>query len=198
MQHPLKCRCGSVEGFVSAPERANRAICYCKDCQAFAHFVGRAGEILDNQGGTDILQTTPSRVTINRGHEKLACIRLTDKGMLRWYTTCCSTPIGNTLANYKFSFVGLIHTCLENSDKSVDASFGPVKMRVNTQSAKGTVQARPIATFGRMLGIFGMLARAYISGGYRRTPFFAAPSGAPIAVPKILSATERQALANAQ
>jgi hypothetical protein len=192
MQHPLKCRCGSVQGVISDPERANRAVCYCKDCQAFAHFVGRAGEILDSQGGTDILQTTPSRVTISRGHEKLACIRLTDKGMLRWYSSCCSTPIGNTLASYKFSFVGLIHNCIENPD-----SFGPVRMWVNTQSAKGTVKARPVATFGRMLGICAMLARAYISGGYRRTPFFAAQSGAPVAVPKILSAAERQALADA-
>jgi hypothetical protein len=197
MQHPLKCRCGSVEGAVGDPERANRAVCYCKDCQAFAHFVGRAGEILDSQGGTDIIQTTPSRVTIHRGHDKLACIRLTDKGMLRWYTTCCNTPIGNTLANYKLSFVGLIHNCLENSDKSVGDSFGPVRMWVNTQSAKGGIKARPIAAFGRMMAICGMLARAYLSGGYRRTPFFEAQSGVPAAVPRILSAAERQALAGA-
>ena len=29
-------------------------MCYCKDCQAFAHFLGKAGEILDERGGSDL------------------------------------------------------------------------------------------------------------------------------------------------
>lgn len=47
MNHPLRCRCGALQGYVSHPEKASRGVCYCKDCQAFAHFLGTPGDILD-------------------------------------------------------------------------------------------------------------------------------------------------------
>jgi hypothetical protein len=34
-------------------------------------------------------------------------MRLSDKGLLRWYARCCNTPIANTPANYKASFAGI-------------------------------------------------------------------------------------------
>jgi hypothetical protein len=40
MSHPLQCRCGTIQGHVDDPRSANRALCYCRDCQAFAHFLG--------------------------------------------------------------------------------------------------------------------------------------------------------------
>jgi hypothetical protein len=44
MNVPLRCRCGRVRGVASDVSRSTgfRFICYCKDCQAFAHFLGRA------------------------------------------------------------------------------------------------------------------------------------------------------------
>jgi hypothetical protein len=69
-----------------------------------------------------------------------------------WYARCCNTPIGNTLVDYRISFIGLVHTCLQSPEK---------------------------------------LARARITGAYKRTPFFSPDSGAPIVTPKILSADER-------
>jgi hypothetical protein len=116
LNHPLQCRCGTVKGYVSDPQTVNRAVCYCRDCQAFAHFLGRAADILDAQGGTDVIQTLSARVIFSEGREVLACMRLSRNGLMRWYTTCCNTPIGNTLPNFRFSFVGLIHSCLESGD----------------------------------------------------------------------------------
>src|SRR5271165_2181914 len=109
MNHLLKCRCGTLKGSVGQSARVNRCICYCRDCQAFAHFLGRADETLDAQGGTDIVQTLPATIAFTQGVDALACMRLTENGLLRWYSACCSTPIGNTLANYKISFIGLVH-----------------------------------------------------------------------------------------
>jgi hypothetical protein len=40
--HPLRCSCGTLKGFVTHPERVNRVVCYCRDCQAFARFLRRA------------------------------------------------------------------------------------------------------------------------------------------------------------
>jgi hypothetical protein len=97
MIHLLQCRCGTLKGHVSRSHVANRCVCYCRDCQAFAHFLGRADEILDASGGTDVIQTRAANVVFTEGKEALACMRLTPNGLLRWYSTCCNTPIGNTV-----------------------------------------------------------------------------------------------------
>ena len=95
MNHALQCRCGTLKGEVAHTEVANRGVCYCKDCQAFARFLGRTG-IMYEHGGTDIYQMAPSRVQLDRT-ESLACLRLSDKGMHRWYCSECKTTLGNTL-----------------------------------------------------------------------------------------------------
>ncbi len=197
MDHPLQCRCGKLKGYVSQPGSVNRAVCYCRDCQAFAHFLGRATEILDSKGGSDVVQTTPARVTLTNGMEMLACMRLTPNGLMRWYAKCCNTPIGNTLGNFKVSFVGLIHSCLDNGETSLDESFGPVRMWVNTKAAKGEVRSSPLAAMGGVTRILGMLLRARLNGSYKRTAFFSSQSGAPVATPKVLSREERDRLMQA-
>ena len=86
--------------------------CYCRDCQAFAHALGNPGAILDKLGGTDIVATLQQYVTFTKGTEALACLSLSERGLLRWYANCCNTPIANTARNPKLSYVGLVHTCL--------------------------------------------------------------------------------------
>jgi hypothetical protein len=196
MNHPLQCRCGTLKGYVSRPEAVNRCVCYCRDCQAFAHFLGRAGEILDAQGGTDVIQTLPANVTFTQGQEVLACMRLTERGLVRWYTTCCNTPVGNTLANFRVSFVGLVHNCLENTGTSLDDSFGPVRAFVNTKSAKGQAGSSSVSMISVILRFIAMVGRARINGSYKRTPFFSADTGTPIATPKVLSRSELERVMN--
>jgi len=197
MNHPLQCGCESLKGYVTHPESVNRCVCYCRSCQAFAHFLGRADEILDVHGGTDVIQTSPAQLTLTQGREFLACMRLTEKGLLRWYAACCNTPIGNTLPNFRMSFVGLVHTCLEVTGQSLGDSFGPVRMYVNTKSAKGPVRSGSIAATWGILRVLAKIVRARVDGGYKRTPFFAVETGSPIAAPKVLSRSERDKLMNA-
>src|ERR1700753_3182278 len=137
MNHPLQCKCGTIKAVISNSESANRAVCYCKDCQDFARFLGQERETLDARGGSDIVQILPKNVAFLQGMDSLACMRLTSKGMVRWYAACCKTPIGNTLANYKISFIGLLHNCLESPDHPLQNSFGPVRCHVNGQGALG-------------------------------------------------------------
>jgi len=197
MIHPLQCRCGTLKGHVSLSHGANRGVCYCRDCQAFAHFLGRAGEILDASGGTDVIQTRAANVVFTEGREALACMRLTPNGMLRWYSTCCNTPVGNTLANSKVSFVGLVHNCLEGTGPTLDDSFGPVQAHVNTRSGKGGLKSSPLALVKMVLRFIAMVAGARMDGSYKRSPFFAADTGAPIVAPKVLSPGEREQLMSA-
>jgi len=190
MSHPLGCRCGKVSGSVDRVESTNRVICYCKDCQAFARFLGREDEILDERGGSDIIQALPKNVTFHQGIDSLACMQLTSKGLLRWYTRCCRTPIGNTLATPKWSFIGLLHSCLTQTATPLDASFGPVRSWVNTSGAKG--EPKP-ATAGQaaVIGWFMRTTlRARINGDYRDTPLFQAGTGKPLVAPQVLNSSE--------
>src|SRR4051812_45695184 len=95
---PLRCRCGTVTGFVSGvePSAKKRAVCYCDDCQIYALHLGRE-DILDARGGTEALMSSPSQVTLSTGADQLRCVRLSPKGLYRWYAGCCNSPLGNTL-----------------------------------------------------------------------------------------------------
>jgi uncharacterized protein DUF6151 len=148
--HPLQCICGRVRGYVDNTRSANRAVCYCHDCQAFAHFLGRASEVLDERGGSDIIQTLPKFLKFTSGVDSIGCMRLTPTGLLRWYSTCCRTPIGNTPLNPKLSFIGLVHSCLESRERSLDESFGAVASCVNTAGARGTPKPKAVGQ-GRMM-----------------------------------------------
>ena len=64
----------------------------------FAHFLERAEDVLDGYGGTEVLQLSQGRLRLERGSDRLACLRLTPRGLLRWYAGCCDTPIGNVPA----------------------------------------------------------------------------------------------------
>lgn len=192
MIQPIQCTCGKLKGSLS--KKINRCVCYCDDCQAFAHFLQRDREILDEAGGTDIIQTTPNNVTFSEGIENLACMRLTPNGLLRWYTTCCNTPIGNTSSNFKTSFVGLVHNCLDSQQVSLDEAFGPILMRVCTKYAKGEPKPKSSGVPTRMLRIITSILIARLDGSYRDTPFFIVESGVPIVPPKVLTSQELEAI----
>ena len=188
MQHPLRCRCGTVQGFVESPLRANRCVCYCKDCQAFARYLGSERETLDARGGSDITQVLPKNVTFSQGVDSLACIRLKDKGMIRWYAACCKTPIGNTLENFKISFIGLLHDCLETVP--LQDSFGPVRSYINTQGAYGAPKPKSAGVATTLWWALTSVGKARVNGDYKHTPFFRMDTGKPIAEPHVLSAEE--------
>jgi hypothetical protein len=190
MQHPLQCRCGTVKGWISDTPSANRVVCYCRDCQAFARFLGQESETLDAQGGSDVVQTLPKNVTFTQGTEALACVRLTEKGMVRWYAGCCKTPIGNTLENYTISFVGLLHNCLETPTWPLQNSFGAVRTYANPQGAIGRPQPKAKGMGATIWWFVKTILKARVNGDYKRTPFFR--DGKPITSPRVLSSAERE------
>ena len=196
MSHPLQCRCGTLKGFVENPKSGNRVICYCKACQAFAHYLGRAQDVLDERGGSDVIQMLPKNIAFTQGIQVLACMRLTDKGLLRWYASCCNTPIGNTLATPKMSFIGLLHSCVEFADWPLENAFGAVRGWVNTKSAKGNPKPRQVV--GPTIGWFiTQVSRARFNGDYKDTPFFRVETGTPVVSPRVLSREEHASVMNA-
>lgn len=136
----LQCECGSVEGkAINLNDKTdNRVVCYCDDCQAYAHYLGNATKVLDKNGGTDIYQLTPSQFKLTKGQENIACLTLSPKGLLRWYCKNCKSPIANTVRNPKVPFTGIPHTFIK--DKSRDEILGPVRMRIQGRFKKGTAK----------------------------------------------------------
>ena len=194
---PVRCACGAVRGIARgiSGARGNRVVCYCDDCQSFAHFLGGADRILDAHGGTDIFQMSSARLEITEGVDRLACMRLRPRGLLRWYAGCCRTPIGNTLASRQAPFVGLIHSCIDHqaAGRSRDEVLGPVQVRIQARFAKGDregLDAHPRAPAWLFLRILSILLVARLRADHARSPFFDAVTGDPIAPPYVLSAEE--------
>lgn len=192
MTYPIRCTCGKLKGTFTPDRNINRCVCYCADCQAFARFLNREQEILDPIGGTRIVQTIPANVVFTEGIENLACMRLSENGLLRWYAACCNTPIGNTLPTPNPSFVGLIQTCLSSDSASLDNSLGPIRMYGHTESAIGDNKPKSVGVLSGTLRIFSIMLKARLSGKYKQNPFFVMESGTPIVTPKVLSTEELQ------
>ena len=142
---PLRCRCGTVRGEVEAGQAYGHAICYRRDCQAWAAWIEDAG-MTDGRGGTGIVATSPERVRITHGRDGLACISLGPKGLLRWYATCCRTAIANTPRDAKVAYVGLIAASLDRREGGAAAAFGPPRFVLNPKSAPVPVDGTPVAT----------------------------------------------------
>jgi hypothetical protein len=195
MNHRLQCQCGAIRGHIALPATTARVICYCKDCQAFARYLGHAGSILDAKGGTDIVATLPSHVRFEQGLDALVCVSLSEAGLLRWYASCCRTPIGNTPRDRKIHYVGLIHSCL--AQQSLDSSFGEARLHLNTKSARGSVSATPVGTTLAMLRLMRSIVPARLTRRYLENPFFHPASGEPMKQPQVLSAAEASALRDA-
>ena len=194
---PIKCQCGRLRGAVrgATPARVTHAMCYCKDCQAFAHHLDRAADTLDAHGGTELCQVPPRLVEFEQGADQLACIRLAEGGILRWYAKCCNTPIANTPASRRIAFVGLLHGVLADTAE-VRSALGPVRLCTFKESATGDVNALaelPGLTPLSMLRFGLKLLGSFVSGRYRLNPFFDAHGG-PLATPRTLAETERAAL----
>lgn len=189
----LRCRCGQLRGQVDTARVAARALCYCKDCQAFGRFLGSEG-VLDGAGGTEVAATLPAAVRFDAGLEHLACMSLSPKGLYRWYASCCRTPIGNTPRDPRTSYVGLVRACLDAPDAELDSALGASVCRVQTQSARSPVPSSGLRTAWAVCKIGSMIMKARLGGGYRENPFFRPGTIEPVKEVQVLKLEERKAL----
>lgn len=196
---PLRCACGSVTGVASNldPDRGNRLVCMCDDCQTYAHWLDRADVILDRNGGTDVFQMWPAQVKITAGHEHIRCVRLSAKGLMRWYAGCCSTPIGNSLDSARLPFVGILHTFMDHAGdgRSRDEVLGPVLARIHARYGHPPLPpgSHPRGPLGLVLRAIRQLLRGFVAGAHKPSPLFDA-TGKPIVEPTIVAPQERERL----
>jgi len=187
MKIPIGCQCGQVSGKVilSSEKELNRLVCCCKDCQNFANKLN-AENVLDEFGGTELLQVLPSSIQLEQGIDKLLCVKLSAKGLHRWYTVCCNTLVGNSISA-KVPFFGIINSFVKLDNRGLDA-IKPISIYLYARDAlkpiplKNSHSKMPITLLGRAL--FKMLL-SKIKGNGLPSPFYS-ENGYAIAKPIIL------------
>jgi len=195
----LSCTCGAVTGVVRGVTEANsrRLACMCDDCQVYAHYLRRAGEILDEQGGTDLSYATQSRVSISSGRDRLRAVRLAEGGILRVYAGCCRTPVAN-VPSPKLAFVGIPHLFLRGGagGPSRDALLGPLTLRLQGRFCRGELPegAHRGTPFTPWLKAMLRVTWDTICKQYRPSAFHEPVSLAPFVVPAVLSASDVEEL----
>ncbi len=127
----LECTCGTVKGNLKViPGSYFYVHCYCCDCQRFASHLNNSKNILDEHGGTELIQTYPDFMKITAGKDKVHGVQLATKGSYRWHTTCCNMPLANTMDSSKVPFVGVSVKLMKFANDQEKAEIlGPVTMK---------------------------------------------------------------------
>lgn len=192
-QVEVRCRCGQVRGIVAnpSPQNVNRVVCYCDDCQAYAHQLGRA-DLLDDKGGSDVVQVAQAALSFTQGQERIAALRLSPKGLYRWHATCCNTPVGNTVGP-AIPFVGIPvqSFAVPRPDDVFGAPMGAIQ-------GKFAVGEPPAGSTGLNLSLIlraiGRVLGWRVGGKTWPHPFFARDTRAPLYPVTVISRERREAL----
>jgi hypothetical protein len=194
-QAELRCRCGEVYGFVTnaSPQTVNRVVCYCDDCQAFAHQLGRA-DLLDTRGGTDIVQVAPASLKLTQGQRRIVGVRLTPNGLFRWYASCCNTPLGNTVSPV-IPFIGIVAQAFRHGTQSPDDAFGkPIAAIMGKHAVGGAPPGSTGMRLSFLVRVLLMVLGWRLRGQTWPHPYFDRNTRAPIYPLTVLSGAQREAL----
>ena len=184
----LSCACGAVKGKLKVVEGSFFHVqCLCCDCQRFAAYLNNEDSIVDEHGGTELVQTYPAYLDITEGQENIGCVQLREKGLFRWHTTCCNRPLANTMNSSRVPFVGVFVKLMHFSDEHTKrATLGPVTMKAFGKYAKGEMPKDAHSKFpiSYMLKIIGFMLKGMLGRKQSPSPFF--NHGQPVAKAKIL------------
>ncbi len=178
------CSCGNVAGFArdAGPKNGMHVICHCTDCQQFAQVLGAQDRVLDQHGGTALYQTRCDTVGFTRGKEHLACLHLTEKPTLRWYASCCQSPLANTFATGKLPYFTLL---LANADADACQQLGhPIGHLFVEDAADPPPGVTNMSMLRLLASVIPRMAKDFLSGGRRRSPLFDSATLRPISTPQ--------------
>jgi hypothetical protein len=116
--------------------------------------------MLDSEGGSEVIPIHPGRIRFSQGADQLACVRMSDDGLRRWYTSCCRTPVANTHPRDRLPFSGVHRSILSFSGDEV---LGPVYARLSGKNPEHAL----LATLRALL----FLAVGLLKGLHRPWPF---------------------------
>ena len=191
----FSCSCGELTGKLidPGPNKGDHIVCHCTDCQNFAHYLGASDRILQKHGGTDLYQGRCAKMRLIKGAEKLVCLHLTDKPTLRWYASCCRTPMFNTYSSGRMPY---LTTLLANcAPKEAETALGPVIGHLSLPNTIDDMQGVPRMSLGKLMRrFFGRMIKDIVSGDRKRSALFDPITLEPISAPYRLTEAERRSL----
>ena len=158
--------------------------CYCADCRAAVLYT--TGKDVVGRG-VELYQTTPDKISFEKGQDKLAVFSFNPKKLLRFRASCCGVQMFTMLPTPKFALAGVMTNLL--SDKT---AIGPVAMEAFIPQPDGTSKHSSVL---RLYG--GTMWRALVArltGRWKQTPFFDIKTGKPVAEVYAPTAQERAGL----
>lgn len=192
----FQCSCGEVAGKLrdidTLAGAGDHLVCHCSDCLAFVRFCNpdRVSAVAD---GVQLFMTRVSRMTITFGKENLACVHLTDKPMLRWYSECCRTPLFHTVHSGWYPFV-TTHVAILDPDCRV-AAIGEPRGHTFVGGVPAALRNfREVSRFRIMARFIVWMWKDLLSGDFRRAELFEPVTLKPIVEPRRLSPAERAEL----
>ena len=161
----FSCKCGTVHGRLTdvgpRPDQGTRIVCHCADCRGAAHWIDPTRDLARPM---PYYQTTPDRLVIAAGGDRLAAMSWRNPKFLRWYASCCGTPLFNTPATPGVPFVSVYLEALEDP-----APLGPVRGEAFVPDPKG---GKPTHR-GAPVFVWGLIRRslpARLSGRWKAIP----------------------------
>jgi hypothetical protein len=196
MSAEIQCECGQFRARLKAFPKGTpgRLVCYCEDCQSYLHHLKRS-DLLDANGGTEVIPAYPADVEILSGQQHLKCTRLSPNGTYRFSTSCCNTPIANTRPKEPWAgFLRRVYTA--GKTPQIDQILGPIRSRIMGRYAKGTPPAGTPERFDlkAFITVMPFILKGKLFKKSTPSPFFAEDGITPIVAPHILSEAERQDL----
>ena len=177
------CACCAMTWRMKETAKGTHLICYCADCQTYANTLENGAARVDNDGGTEIFQTLPGNFEFVDGTQHLSVLRLSPKGILRWYAGCCGTPIANTIPSPGLPFVGAV------LPPGVDG-YGPISALLSTVDTSSEIKDKGV--LGAQVYVIARIFSGLFSKTLKASPFFGADKQ-PVASPRVLTKEERNA-----
>ena len=190
---PVRCDCGAVRGTLRgvSASTVQAVICHCDDCRSFMRHIGRADDLLTDHGGVFVVQSTPKRLELEAGLDQVECVRQSPRGLLRFVTTCCRTPLANMVDKPGLPFVGVIrHTLPTDTETHTGPPVG-----IHGRLALGdrtTLACHDKAPAALLMRTAYRLALRKLQGEARPSPFHGADGALKVPV-RVLTREEREA-----
>ncbi|WP_341711845.1 DUF6151 family protein [Erythrobacter sp.] len=184
----FSCQCGAVTGTLAqaGPRSGDHVVCHCVDCQKFASVLSAEARILGDFGGTALYQSRCAAMSISSGKDKLACMHLTEKPTLRWYASCCNTPMFNTYANGRVPYITtLLANCIPGEvERHIGPAVGHLFLPFEAQSRADLVPM----SFSQLIRRFVLrMIKDLVAGDRKKSALFDPLTLEPIAKPQELA-----------
>lgn len=196
----IACDCKKVTGQLAnvSPHTVSRAVCYCAFCRAFHDYLGGTQSRLTT-GGVDVFNISPKNVSLDTGSEQLSCVQLSKKGAIRYFSSCCHTPLFTTTPNPKIAMLSVSPVAvpeLQNADKR-DQIIGPVGARVFGEKASYAhlPNSSRVAVGWFLTKMVSRIIGWTLRGDAKHSPLFQT-NGLPLKNPKRLKMRDIQSSVN--